>query len=70
MKMGDFGSKIYPKPPLNEEIGRENLERKTRADLLEKEKEKERLISPNIRFLFCYTSSDIFLREVSETLSF
>jgi hypothetical protein len=26
MKMGDFRSKIDPKPPLNEEVGRENLE--------------------------------------------
>jgi hypothetical protein len=28
MKRGDFKSKIDPKPPLNEEVGRENLERK------------------------------------------
>jgi hypothetical protein len=28
MKSGDFRSKIDPKPPLNEEAGRENLERK------------------------------------------
>jgi len=28
MKRGDFRSKIDPKPPLNEEIGRKNLERK------------------------------------------
>jgi len=28
MKMGDFRSKIDPKPPINEETGRENLERK------------------------------------------
>jgi len=27
MKMGDFRSRIDPKPPLNEEIERENLER-------------------------------------------
>jgi len=28
IKMSDFRSKIDQKPPLNEEIGRENLERK------------------------------------------
>ena len=28
MKRGDFGSKIDPKPPLNEKTIRENLERK------------------------------------------
>jgi len=39
MKRGDFRSKIDPKPPLNEEIVRENLERETRAGLLEKEKD-------------------------------
>jgi len=27
MKMGDFRSKTDPKPPLNEETGRENVER-------------------------------------------
>jgi len=27
MKMNDFRSRIDPKPPLNEENGRENLER-------------------------------------------
>jgi len=27
MKRGDFRSRIDPKPPLNEENGRENLER-------------------------------------------
>jgi len=37
MKRGDFRLKIDPKPPLNGEIGRENLERKIRAGLLEKE---------------------------------
>jgi len=28
MKIGDFRSKIDPKPPLNEETRKENLERK------------------------------------------
>jgi len=28
MKMGDFRSKIDPKPPLNEEVGSENRERR------------------------------------------
>jgi len=28
MKMSDFRSRIDPKPPLNEETGRENLKRK------------------------------------------
>jgi len=28
IKMGDFMSKIDPKPPLNEEVGSENIERK------------------------------------------
>jgi len=39
MKRGDFRSKIDPKPPLDGEIGRENLEIKTKTGLLEKEKE-------------------------------
>jgi len=33
MKMGDFRSRIDPKPPLNEKTERENLEGKTRAGL-------------------------------------
>jgi hypothetical protein len=28
MKKGDFWSKIDPKPPINEEVGKENLERR------------------------------------------
>ena len=36
MKIGDFRSKIDSKPPLNREIGRENLKRKTKAGLVEK----------------------------------
>jgi hypothetical protein len=38
MKMGDFRSKIDPKPPLNEEVERENLKRKTKTDLLERKR--------------------------------
>jgi len=38
MKRCDFRSKIDPKPPFNEEIERENLEKKTKTGLLEKKK--------------------------------
>ncbi|AES91575.1 hypothetical protein MTR_4g114990 [Medicago truncatula] len=38
MKRGDFKSIIDPKSPLNEEIVRENLDEKTRVDLLERER--------------------------------
>jgi len=37
MKRGDFRSRIDPKPPLNENTERENLERKTRTGLLERD---------------------------------
>ena len=42
MKKGGFKSRINPKPPLNEETGRENLEKKIRAGLLEREKKYNR----------------------------
>jgi len=38
MKMGDFKSKIDPKPALNKENERENLERKTKIGLFKREK--------------------------------
>jgi len=37
MKRGDFRSRIDPKPSLDGKSGKENLERETRAGLLEKE---------------------------------
>ena len=44
--MGDFKSKIDPKPALNKENERENLERKTKIGLFKREK----LLSSIIQF--------------------
>ena len=37
MKRGDFMSRIDPKSPLNEETGRENLERENQGRLVEEQ---------------------------------
>jgi len=51
MKKGDFRSRIDPKPSLNEETVRENLEREN-FDLLEREMDQTFLIGLNIFLVF------------------
>jgi len=57
-----LGKKIDPKRPINEENGKENLDRETRVGFLERE-----LVELNY-FLFFYDSILILLCDTEETI--